>query len=443
MTRVRARRNLIIGAGASGLSALRHLRALGVPCDVTDGAQRIAALEDPDLVAGDVVVRLGELAAPRPLDEYARAVLSPGISPRHPLVQALRAAGVPVVNDIDLYAREVRCPVIAVTGSNGKSTVVSMISHALAGAGLRVAVGGNIGTPALELLGTDAQIHVLELSSFQLEVAAPLPTVAATCLNLSEDHLDRHAGMDEYAAAKRRIYAACRHPVVFRDQPVTWQGVRPHASYGLAAGPGARDWSLRAIDGSPWICCGEEPVLDSSRLKVPGAHNRINAMAALALIDAAGLPLAAAAEALTTFAGLPHRCQWVGNHAGRDWYDDSKGTNVGAALAAIEAVGGPMIWIGGGIGKGQDFSPLRAALSGVARAAVLIGRDGPRIAEALSGAVPVHLATDLHEAVRSALALSQPGDRILLSPACSSLDQFSGYAERGERFAAAARELAA
>lgn len=431
------KRSLIVGLGRSGLASLRHVLALGGQADITDAAERLALLDADEFATSDIAVQLGELAAPRPLATYAELVLSPGVSPRIELVRSARALGIPVVNEVELYARAVSVPVIGVTGSNGKSTVVSMIGHVGEVLGLDIGVGGNIGTPALELLARHHAMHVLELSSFQLELAESLRTVSAIVLNVSEDHLDRHASLGEYAAIKRRIYRACERPLVNAGDSLAGAGVDAWARIG---GPDAA-WQLADRDGARWICRGAEPLLDTAQLRVAGEHNAFNAMAALALLDAAGVNATEAAGAICGFPGLAHRCQWVGRFDEVDWYDDSKGTNVGSTLAALNGLPAPIIWLGGGVGKGQDFAPIGPVIGDRGKAAVTFGRDGGLIADALQGRVPVYREADLGGSVRRARSLAGPGDTVLLSPACASFDQFDGFEARGRAFADAVRAV--
>jgi UDP-N-acetylmuramoylalanine--D-glutamate ligase len=324
----------------------------------------------------------------------------------------------------------------------------------LEGAGRRIAVGGNLGPPALDLLaGPVPDAYVLELSSFQLERTASLRPAVACVLNLSPDHIDRHGSFAAYAAAKARVLDGAGVVVLNRDdaavaalasglaatQPVVW--------FGLGAPTGARDLGLLQRDGATWLARGDEALLPAAALRLPGRHNIANALAALALVQALGVPLADALPALGQFTGLPHRTQWLAERAGVAWYDDSKGTNVGATLAAIEGLAptrpsGRLVLILGGQGKGQDFAPLRGALAAHGRAAVLIGEDAGAIDRALDDAVPVQRAVDMNAAVAAAAALAEPGDGVLLSPACASFDMFSGYAARGEAFARAVHALA-
>jgi len=328
--------------------------------------------------------------------------------------------------------------VIGITGSNGKSTVTTLVGEMALAAGLRAGIGGNLGTPALDLLDAQAQLYVLELSSFQLETTATLKLAAATVLNVSPDHLDRHGSIERYIAAKARVYAHAQTAVVNRDDRATHTGAhlaRRIVSFGLDV-PAQGHYGLLEHGGEPWLACGAERLLPLSALKIQGLHNAANALAALALADAADLPRAASLRALAAFRGLPHRCEWVAEQGGVTWINDSKGTNVGASLAALHGLKGPLVWLGGGQGKGQDFTALRVPLQEKARAAIVFGEDAARIEHDLGGALPVHRVPDLSAAVAQARALAQKGDRVLLSPACASLDQFKNYEDRGRQFAA-------
>jgi UDP-N-acetylmuramoylalanine--D-glutamate ligase len=348
------------------------------------------------------------------------------------------------VGDIELFAREVQAPVAAVTGTNGKSTVTTLVAT-LANAGGRTALaGGNLGLPALDLLERPVpQLYVLELSSFQLETTHSLRTVTSTVLNVTPDHMDRYTDVADYAAAKARIFDGCDVAVVNADDTQVRTMPRPGQrvlSFSLVARDA--DYTLDT-SGAPTITRRGAPLLPLDALHLQGRHNAANAMAALAMGEALGLPLAPSLEALKAFAGLPHRSQWVADLAGVRYVNDSKGTNVGATLAAVSGMQGPLILIAGGDGKGQDFSALRGAFRGKVRRVVLIGRDAPALEATLAGVVPTQRARDMREAVQAAHAVARPGDTVLLSPACASLDMFRDYTHRGDEFAAAVRSLAA
>lgn len=442
---------LVVGLGLSGVSALRYLARTGAQITVTDSRAEPAGIAALRAEFPQVVFRLGAFSASQPLSQFNEAVVSPGVSLDEPFVRELVAAGVPVIGDIELFAREADAPVIGITGSNGKSTVTTLVYKMAKAAGLRVAVGGNLGVPALDLLASDCELYVLELSSFQLETTHTLKLRAAANLNLSQDHLDRHGTMEHYAAVKARIFAHCDTAVVNRQDELVMRhapdmrreagGAGRLVSFGLDA-PEENDYGLREHDGELWLCAGASRLAPYSSLKIQGLHNAANALAALALADAAGIAREHSLRALTEFAGLPHRCAFVAETRGVVWLDDSKGTNVGATLAALQGLSGPIVWLGGGQGKGQDFSPLAEPLAQKGRAAVLFGQDAQAIEDAILGALPVYREADLQAAVLRAQSLAQAGDRVLLSPACASLDQFRNYVERGQRFAQAVKALA-
>jgi UDP-N-acetylmuramoylalanine--D-glutamate ligase len=430
--------SVVIGLGKTGVSCVRHLARRGVAVRVTDSRSAPPGLAALGELAARVDLRLGGFDESA-LDGASQVLLSPGVSPEEPIVRAARRRGIEVVGDVELFAREARAPTIGITGTNGKSTVTSLVAHMAEVAGRRVLAGGNLGEPALDLLARPVpELYVLELSSFQLETTESLAPCAATVLNLSPDHLDRYASIESYAAAKARIFRHAAAAVLNADDPRVL-AMRP----GRAA---VTTFSVRRADAD-FALAGDSlvrrgvPVLAQSRLKIAGRHNAANALAALALGEAAGLELDAMTRALEGFAGLPHRSEWIADIDGVRYVDDSKGTNVGATLAAVEGSDRPLVMILGGDGKGQRFGPLAAAFRGRVRAAVLIGRDAPAIAAAIGCLCPMERAASMSEAVAAAARLARPGDAVLLSPACASLDMFRDYAARGEAFAAAVRAL--
>lgn len=435
----------VVGLGGTGLSVARHLARRGIPFRVLDSRAQPPGLAALRRELPEVEAALGPFA-PDALRGVERVVLSPGVAPDEPMVAAAAAAGAEVVGDIELFAREAAAPVVAVTGSNGKSTVTALVAQMVEKAGLRVAMGGNIGTPALDLLAHAVpDLYVLELSSFQLETTSSLDARAAVVLNVSPDHLDRHPDLAAYAGLKRRIFRGHGTVVVNADDPVVAAMAEPGREvvrFTLGS-PTGTDYGLRNVDGEAWLSRGAQPLLPASVLRMAGRHNLANALAALALGEAAGLPLPAMLEAVRTFAGLPHRCQRVAEHDGVAWYNDSKGTNAGATEAALRGVpGSKVVLIAGGQGKGADFAPLRAPVRERARAVVLIGEDADRIEAALAGAVPTVRAVDMEAAVAAAAELAHPGDSVLLSPACASFDMFPDYQARGEAFVRAVEGLA-
>jgi UDP-N-acetylmuramoylalanine--D-glutamate ligase len=382
------------------------------------------------------------------LNAAREIILSPGLAQDLPEVVAAHARGVPILGDIELFARAAAAPIIAITGSNGKSTVTTLVAELLAGAGKKVAVGGNLGLPALDLLTNTSlpDFYVLELSSFQLETTYSLRDHIACVLNVCEDHLDRYATMADYVAAKQRIYHQATTAVIYAEDlntipPSDFNGAV--ISFALTA-PTENQFGIIVQNNETYLAHGQQLLLPVSALKMKGQHNWLNALAALALISAAGVDLQKTLPALQQFVGLPHRCEWVTRHHNIDWYNDSKGTNVGATLAALRGIGqsisGKIIWIAGGQGKGADFTSLRAPAATWIRAGIFIGQDAGLLATAIGTACPTDFASTLLEAVQLAAQKAQPGDVILLSPACASLDMFVNFEDRGNQFKHIVRE---
>ena len=377
-------------------------------------------------------------------------MVSPGVPLSEPEIQAAIGRGISVVGDVELFAqyRPKSAKVIAITGANGKTTVTSLVGEICKTAGLKTIVAGNIGLPVLDTLSMDApDVYVLELSSFQLETTTNLKIDAATMLNLSEDHMDRYESLQTYAIAKAHIFYHASLQVLNRDDAWSMMMARPkltQVTFGLSD---EGDFGLKQVDGETWLSEGEKELINLQNMKIVGLHNASNALAAVALCRAIGVDYAHIIQTLYNFKGLPHRVEWVANIDDVDYYDDSKGTNVGATCAAIAGMfknGLPQktVLIAGGDGKGQDFSPLAEAVTGNARAVVLIGRDASLIESALLKTnVPLYQALDLPEAVNIAKKLAQTGDAILLSPACASFDMFKNYVHRAEVFVAAVNAL--
>ncbi|MCX8087613.1 MAG: UDP-N-acetylmuramoyl-L-alanine--D-glutamate ligase [Rhodocyclaceae bacterium] len=461
MMELSGKRVLIMGLGESGLASARWCARQGAELRIVD-----SRAEPPGLAALTGRLPSAEFAC-QPLDErfdktllsaIDLLVLSPGLSPGLLPVLHARALGIPVVGEIELFAQALarlqpHAPIVAITGTNGKTTTTALTGHLIASTGRTVMVAGNISPAALdalmECLDRNAlpQAWVLELSSFQLETTESLDATAATVLNVSDDHLDRYIDLEDYAAAKARIFRGGGVQVLNRDDArVRRMAIpgRPLITFGLDAPADERDFGLREQRGEPWLVEGERFLLPLFELPLAGLHNAANALAALALCAALGLDPASLVPALKSFRGLPHRVEPIAEIAGVRYYDDSKGTNVGATVAALAGLGRKCVVILGGEGKGQDFSPLMAAIARHARAAVLIGRDAPLIERAIAGCgVPVINAAGMDEAVRTAAELAQPGDAVLLSPACASFDMFKNYAHRAEVFRAAVAALEA
>ena len=457
---------VIVGLGRTGLSCARYLHARGWRLAVTDTRQKPPELARLAELDPRIPVSLGGLDT-RLLDGADCVIASPGVSLAEPFFVEARRRGLEIVGDIELFARAVDSPVVGITGTNGKSTVTTLVGRMAVRAGLRVRVGGNLGEPALDLLdpaepgsglaSQATQLYVLELSSFQLEATASLDLRAGAVLNVTPDHLDRYASVEDYAAAKARIFAHCETAVINLDDPLVAAMPRPGQKtlgFSLRASSGA-DYSCQIADratrsprpatrdGEWWLTRRGEPLLPLSAMKIKGLHNAANALAALALGDAIGLAMSAMLEELVSFPGLPHRSQWVADIHGVTYINDSKGTNVGATVAAVSGMQGPLVVIAGGDGKNQDFAELAAVFSGKVRHTVLIGRDAAFIASALRGICTLEECPSLEEAVRAAARAAQPGDTVLLSPACASLDMFRDYTHRGAVFIQAVKELAA
>ena len=460
---VAGRQVLVLGLGDTGASCVRWLVERDALVRATDTRSEPPHAQHLREAFPEVQLTLGGFD-PADFDWADLLVVSPGVALSTPELQAAMQAGKEVLGDVELFARSIaRTPakVIAITGSNGKSTVTSLVGHLCAAVGLDVVVAGNIGLPVLDALDDRETSHapdvwVLELSSFQLETTSSLQADAATVLNISQDHMDRYANLDDYAAAKTRVFGTRdkgqgSRPVVQvlnRDDPMVREMARADQTvwtFGIADGPLLAPcppgcFGLTRRKERLWLCEGGEALLPVDKLPIVGLHNAANALAAIALCRAIGLPYEGLIPALKTFAGLPHRVQRVGMAAERIFYDDSKGTNVGATAAALLGFTVPVVLIAGGDGKGQDFTPLRAAVKN-ARAVIQIGRDGPLLERAIAGACPVYRSQSMEEAVNRAFELSLPGDAILLSPACASWDMFRNYTHRAEVFIAAVKEL--
>lgn len=428
---------VIIGLGMTGLSCVDFFMARGVTPRVMDTRVAPAGLDKLPEAVERYVGGLNE-------DWLLTAdliVASPGIALAHPSLSAAADAGVEIVGDIELFCREAQAPVVAITGSNGKSTVTSLVGEMAKAAGMNVGVGGNIGLPALMLLDPERELYVLELSSFQLETTSSLRAVAATILNVTEDHMDRYPlGLQQYRAAKLRIYENARACIVNADDALTMP-VRGADERCISFGVDVGDYHLNRQQGETWLRVKGEKVLNVKEMKISGQHNYSNALAALALADAAGLPRASSLKALTTFTGLAHRFQLVLEHNGVRWINDSKATNVGSTEAALNGLhlDGTLYLLLGGDGKSADFTPLSRYLTGDNIRLYCFGRDGAQLA-ALRPDVAVQTET-MEQAMRQIAPQIVPGDMVLLSPACASLDQFKNFEQRGDIFARLAKEL--
>tara|TARA_R110000824_G_scaffold9904_8_gene43948 strand:+ start:950 stop:2305 length:1356 start_codon:yes stop_codon:yes gene_type:complete len=433
------RRTLVVGLGKTGLSCVRYLYAQGRDIAVADSREAPPGLDDLRTGWPDIPVYLGQFDQ----DLFAgfnELIVSPGINIAEPAIARAAEQGARIRGDIDLFAEAADAPVVAITGSNGKTTVTTLLGEMARAAGRRVEVGGNIGIPALDLLGRGADLYVLELSSFQLETTAELNALAATVLNVSDDHLDRYPDKLTYFQAKQRIFHGCQNAIVNLDDALSTPMARDNLRF-ICFGfhrVNPQTFSTREDDQGLWLTFGFDNILNASELKLMGRHNLSNVMAALALGQAAGLPMEAMQKAAREFNGLPHRCEFVRRVNGVDYINDSKGTNVGATVAAIESLAldgeGQIVLIAGGEGKGAEFSTLAGPIRTGCRAVVLIGTDADRIAESLGSDPPVYRAASLAEAVKRSEELAVEGDRVLFSPACASFDMFRDYIDRGDQF---------
>ena len=429
---------LVLGLGRTGLSCVRYLAGSGARLGVADTRQEPPELQTLKQRYPLVPFFPGEFDAGL-LCSAGRLIISPGLAPTHPAIRAACRAGVEITGDVEMFCRNINAPLIAVTGSNGKSTVVSLLAKMLERSGLRVGLGGNYGTPALDLLSLPVpDYYLLELSSFQLETLCSHRPVAAAVLNVSADHLDRYEDTWEYARAKENIYAGGGTMIINLDDERVLGMSRPERevlTYSLTQ-PDA-DFSVRRRNGETWLVNKNTALVRQSDLKVHGMHNMANILASLALGRALDLPVPPMLEALSDFTGLPHRCERVAGGDGVDWFNDSKGTNVGATLAALNGLSSGrknIILIAGGDGKGADFSPLGSAIGKHVKSTIVIGRSAPDIAAIVPDRKTVFYATGMAPAVNTAFRLARPGDTVLLSPACASLDMFGDFAERGDVF---------
>lgn len=437
---------LIIGLGQTGLSCVRFLVKLGYTVAVMDTREQPPELVTLQTEYPEVVIHLGGLDS-HWLQQADVIVISPGVDPRLPEIKFAREAGIEFVGDIELFARYANAPIVAITGSNGKSTVTTLLAEMVEQAGQTMRVGGNLGTPALDLICEPApNFYIVELSSFQLETVTSLNAFASTVLNVSPDHLDRYDSVQDYQIAKARIFNGDGVMVINRDDIIVNQLVRPgrnQIGFSLEASQGV-DFGVMNQNGQQWLAEGNQALIAVEDLKIVGKHNIANALAALALGSAMGLSMTAMLTALQQYSGLPHRCRLVADNKNIRWFNDSKATNVGASIAAIEGLeaSGKIILIAGGEGKDQDFSALTHTLQQHVRAVILIGRDGKLIANVVPNGVEIYYATTMLDAVIQGRAIAKSGDCVLLSPACASFDMFSGYAERGNVFESAVMAVA-
>lgn len=433
---------IVVGLGATGDSVVRYLTGLGFKFSVADSRQQLPPvnLAKPYLKNCEIVC--GPFDSSRFM-AASHLIVSPGVSLSEPAIAAAQANGVRVIGDIDLFACSVDVPIIAITGSNGKSTVTTLVGEMAAACKIKAGVGGNLGVPALDLLATNADLYVLELSSFQLERTHCLNATAATVLNVTPDHLDRHANLIDYATQKQRVFVGKGALVINLDDPlVSIMREKGRRNYTFSIIKPA-DFCIGGFGDNESLFYGGQPILPVAEIPLEGRHNIANVLAALALGTAVGMDEANMCRAIRRFVGLPHRMQKVAEIAGITWVNDSKATNIGACVAALEGYLHKVILIAGGDAKGADMADLVAVVKEKAKSVVLMGKDAGLIKTALNGCVPVYEVNNMSEAVATAAKLAEAGDSVLLSPACASLDQYKNYQERGDKFAEAVLRLAA
>lgn len=442
------KRRLILGMGLTGLSCARFLNQFGIQFDLADSRSELSNMAQLQQEFAQANLYLGEFSADH-LKQYDELIVSPGIALATPAIQQAIVAGVSITSDVDLFSKINSTPIIAITGSNGKSTVTTLVTHLLNGAGYTAIAGGNLGVPALDLLAESADFYVLELSSFQLETTPQLNAMAATILNLSADHMDRYHGLEDYLEAKQAIFNGCQTAVINLDEKA-WSAelsrCQGHKTVSFSLLEPANVSCLQR-NGQDLIVADGKTLIDFSEIPLVGQHNLANAMAALALIKASGVNLEQVLDAFADYQGLPHRCQSLGQQHGVTYVDDSKGTNVGSTEAAIlglhKGVPGRLWLIAGGVGKDQDFSPLNSLCQSAVHKTYLFGRDARLIEQAIAENNDVCLVETLDQAFEAVRQQASDGDLVLFSPACASFDQFDNYVKRGLYFQSLVEGLSA
>lgn len=437
-------RYAIIGTGSTGISCARYLRDQGERFVLLDSRPEPPQAAQVLREFSDVDVLLGELPE-SVLSNVEQLIVSPGVSLDEPVIRQALDQGVGLSSDLDLFRSALGGKLVCITGSNGKSTVATLVANAANRDGIHTALCGNIGTPVLETLALQAELTVVEVSSFQLERCAPLRADVATVLNISADHMDRYQSLADYQATKLRIYQAAKLCVFNRDDPATHsEECETELSFGSGQ-PAAADYGLDLIDGRQYLMCGLQAILPTNDIRIRGRHNVLNALACIALGDALGISRPALCDELRQFPGLPHRCETVATVDRVTYINDSKGTNVGASIAAIDGLataGAPsIVLIAGGVGKQADFSTLQASVRKHVRALIVFGQDAPQLQQQLQSYTQVIEAAGVDRAVAVATATAQPGDTVLFSPACASFDMFDDYQQRGDAFKSAVHKL--
>jgi UDP-N-acetylmuramoylalanine--D-glutamate ligase len=435
--------DLVYGLGSTGLSVARYLRRCGVDARYVDSRENPPGVDELVEIWPGAETVLGRTPNAL-LKKSARMIVSPGIADSDDYLQAARKADIEIVSDIELFVQEAKAPIVAVTGSNGKSTVTTLLFLMCKAAGKNGLAGANLGVPALDLLLADEpDYYLLELSSFQLQRTSNLPAKVSVLLNISADHLDWHENEYEYRQAKYRVFDQADGAVINRADSQVGDHLPKKIrtlSFGMDE-PEANQYGLRAADGNLFLACGDQLLLSVSDVAMVGAHNRANALAALACGEMMGLDMSSMLQVLNEFPGLPHRMQSAGRIGGVQYINDSKATNVGAAIASVESVDGLVVLIAGGQGKGGNFDEFATSVCSRLRAVVLIGEDAQQLNVAFTGLSPTSMEADMDAAVNCAAGIAESGDTVLLAPACASFDQYRNYQDRGEDFCRAVEAL--
>jgi len=443
LSQLKSKKTVVVGLGNTGVSCAHFLSSMGcefVMMDSRDAPENLSVVKND---FPNTEIRLGEFGFDA-FNGFDVLILSPGIDPRKEAIQHAVENGASLIGDIELFALSVDKPIVAITGSNGKSTVTELVGAMARASGLTVAVGGNLGIPALDLINIDIDLYVLELSSFQLETVHSLTAHAAAVLNISEDHMDRYDSIQDYIKTKAKVYNGCLGAVVNLDDAAvssmaTTLGMQ--RAFTIESQPTQNQYGLRQEGNVTWLAYADQNIISVKELKIFGKHNYANALAALALGELAGLPATAMVKALRAFIGLPHRMEWVAEHNDVTYINDSKATNVGATAAAVQSLDTPIILIAGGVGKGQDFTPLNESLRQNTKHVVLLGRDADLISNVITSVTGITHVTNMKEAVTSATQLADQGDVVLLSPACASFDMYTGFDARGKDFCSNVKAL--
>ena len=432
----------VVGLGATGLSCVRFLHSKGIEFFVVDSRTNPPGLDEARKLCPADKIFTGDLSVLETLG-VSELYVSPGIALSTPVLKRLAESGVAMRGDIDLFCDYVQTPFVAITGSNAKSTVTTLVAELLNACGKTAVAGGNLGLPALDLLTMPADYYVLELSSFQLETTHALKADLACLLNVSEDHMDRYQDLYEYQRVKQKVYRGCKAAVCNKQDILTAPLLAENTPVRAftTKSPDLKEYGILADTDGVWLCRGVQRLYHSSQIALQGSHNHANVLAALAMLELLGQDVLnpAIAEALANFKGLPHRCETVGQHAGVTYINDSKGTNVGATQAALEGLGNSahknLYLILGGEGKGADFSPLRKALQDFVVTLYVFGRDAKVIAKDVADSgVEIVFAEDLADIVNQVSTQAKAGEVVLFSPACASFDMYSNYEARGEHF---------